>query len=81
MSDQQECRVERALTIIRGESGRGYGYWCLAGRHVWSKLDDAEKCCHPEWRRTMKMSGKGTWTHVGGKKNPNQEETPDENET
>jgi hypothetical protein len=26
---------------------------CVSGRHVWTDHTDAEKCCHPEWRRLL----------------------------
>lgn len=34
-------------------------FTCQSGRHTWLNAADADKCCHPEWRRVLCIEGPG----------------------
>ncbi len=56
------CR-DRKLTSARDPKGESYGWYCTSGKHFWTDREDAEKCCHPDWKRCLRirsLSGYGT---------------------
>lgn len=47
--------LETPLPIHDMETGKQTGYVCRSGQHQWLHLSDANKCCHPNWRRAQRI--------------------------
>ncbi len=54
MTDTIEQNVQAPQEAI-AKNGRTYGYWCRKRQHVWIRVEDAEKCCHPDWSRALSV--------------------------
>ncbi len=54
MTDTIEQNVQAPQEAI-AKNGSQYGYWCRKRKHVWIRVEDAEKCCHPDWHRALSV--------------------------
>lgn len=41
-------------------------YKCRTGKHWWIYVEDADKCCDPQWERILLVGPKSIRQHLGG---------------
>ncbi len=51
--------AERKLAPAVDAKGCEYGWYCTSGKDFWHDKADAEKCCHPDWKRCITVVPRG----------------------